>query len=66
MYESFYIFLAMDEGNWMILEPIMNVESSAPTEFQSALFISLTRRHGIILSSQVYDDYTVVNAEVCY
>ncbi|KAF5394483.1 Elongation factor G domain IV [Paragonimus heterotremus] len=55
---------AMNEGRWIILEPIMFVESSAPSEFQGNLLASLTKRNGVIVNTEVHDGYAIVEAEV--
>lgn len=56
--------LAMNEGNWLILEPIMLVESSAPEQFQGALLAAISRRSGLIVSSESHGGYVTVEAEV--
>ncbi|KAF8569401.1 hypothetical protein P879_02989 [Paragonimus westermani] len=55
---------AMNEGRWIILEPIMFVESSAPSEFQGNLLASLTKRNGVIVNTDIHDGYAIVEAEV--
>ncbi|KAH8869348.1 Elongation factor G, mitochondrial [Schistosoma japonicum] len=55
---------AMDEGSWLILEPVMYVEVSAPAEFQGVLLTAVTRRNGLIVSTEVSESYGMVNAEV--
>ncbi|CAH8673511.1 unnamed protein product [Schistosoma margrebowiei] len=55
---------AMDEGSWLLLEPIMYVEVSAPSEFQGVLIATVTRRNGLIVSTEVSESYAMVNAEV--
>ncbi|TPP59305.1 Elongation factor G mitochondrial [Fasciola gigantica] len=55
---------AMNEGTWIILEPVMLVESSAPDEFQGALLAAISRRSGLIVSSETHDGYVTVEAEV--
>ncbi|OMJ15534.1 Elongation factor G, mitochondrial [Smittium culicis] len=47
-----------------ILEPIMKVDVTTPTEFQGNILGSLNRRNGVIIDSEVQDDYSVVTAEV--
>ncbi|KAF6769166.1 hypothetical protein AHF37_11175 [Paragonimus kellicotti] len=54
----------MNEGRWIILEPIMLVESSAPSEFQGNLLASLSKRNGVIVNTEVHDGYAIVEAEV--
>ncbi|XP_011640828.1 elongation factor G, mitochondrial [Pogonomyrmex barbatus] len=51
-------------GNWRILEPIMLVEVVGPQEFQGTILGQLTKRKGIINSTEVIDDWFTVVAEV--
>ncbi|CAH8593301.1 unnamed protein product [Dicrocoelium dendriticum] len=55
---------AMDEGTWIILEPIMLVESSAPAEFQGQIIAILSKRKGIIVSSDSHSGYCTIEAQV--
>lgn len=48
----------------VVLEPIMTVEVTAPTEFQSAVIGGLNTRRGTIIDSEVRDDEFVCTAEV--
>ncbi|KAG2150932.1 P-loop containing nucleoside triphosphate hydrolase protein [Suillus clintonianus] len=48
----------------VILEPIMNVEVVAPSEFQSAVIGGLNQRRGTIIDSEVRDEEFVCTAEV--
>jgi elongation factor G len=48
----------------VILEPIMKVEVTAPTEFQGSLFASINQRRGIIVSSTEDHAMCTVYAEV--
>ncbi|PVV04693.1 hypothetical protein BB560_000796 [Smittium megazygosporum] len=47
-----------------ILEPIMKVEVTTPTEFQGNVLGSLNKLSGVIVNSEVQDDYTIIDAEV--
>lgn len=49
----------------MILEPIMHVELSAPAEYQGDLIGLISRRNGLLQSTNEIDNYFVANAEVC-
>ena len=45
-------------------EPIMKVEIETPTEFQGPIVGDLNSRRGIIMETEVRDNYTVIRAEV--
>ncbi|CAB4054122.1 fusA [Lepeophtheirus salmonis] len=45
-----------ERGKWQILEPIMNVEVSAPAEFQSSVLSMLTKRDSVILTTTYSED----------
>jgi elongation factor G len=47
-----------------ILEPIMKVEVETPTEFQGTVQGDMSSRRGILVGSDMRDDYTVILAEV--
>ncbi|OMJ07586.1 Elongation factor G, mitochondrial, partial [Smittium culicis] len=55
---------AVKNAKPQILEPIMKVDVTTPTEFQGNILGSLNRRNGVIIDSEVQDDYSVVTAEV--
>jgi elongation factor G len=42
----------------------MRVEVTAPSEFQGTLIGNLTRRRGVIVSSETNDDYTTITVDV--
>jgi len=48
----------------VILEPIMTVEVTAPSEFQSSVIGGLNTRRGTIVDSEVRDDEFTCTAEV--
>ncbi len=48
----------------VILEPIMKVQISAPTEFQGNIFGLINQRRGIIVDSSDENNTSTVNAEV--
>ncbi|CAG8465312.1 4120_t:CDS:10, partial [Acaulospora colombiana] len=48
----------------VILEPIMNVSATAPLEFQGTVIGNLNKRKGVIIDTEVHEDYFIVNAEV--
>ncbi|PHZ07838.1 translation elongation factor G [Rhizopus microsporus ATCC 52813] len=47
-----------------ILEPIMNVSITAPTEFQGAVIGGLNKRKGTIVDTEIQEDYFQVTADV--
>lgn len=53
-----------DMGRWQILEPIMTVEVSCPAEFQGEIIGQVTRRSGVLLSTNETDNWFTINAEV--
>jgi len=53
-----------EDGKWIVLEPIMNVEVNSPSEFTSAVFSILTKRSGVITGQDGRDDWFTVEAEV--
>lgn len=57
-------YIVFEHGKWMILEPIMMVEVSTPTEFQGSIISQITKRNGIIVSTNEQDGYFVLSAEV--
>lgn len=48
----------------MVLEPIMRVEVSVPSEFQGDVISQVSRRNGVLQSTNEVDNYFVANAEV--
>ncbi|KAG8325959.1 hypothetical protein J6590_054172 [Homalodisca vitripennis] len=53
-----------EEGSWQILEPIMLVEASAPSEFQGAVIAMISKRNGIMISQEGISDWFTLYAEV--
>lgn len=51
-------------GRWGILEPIMKVETTCPSEFQGSIISILTKRNGIIVSTDESDGYFSLVCEV--
>jgi elongation factor G len=47
---------AMNSGKSAVLEPIMALEVSSPSEFQGAIIGNLNKRGGIIMSTDLNDD----------
>ena len=48
----------------VVLEPIMRVEVEGPTDFQGTIQGDLSSRRGMLLGSDMRDDYSVIIAEV--
>jgi elongation factor G len=48
----------------IILEPIMKLEVSAPTEFQGTVMGQINQKRGMITGSTEEQNFTIVNAEV--
>jgi len=55
---------AVRKAGPILLEPIMKVELTTPSDYQGDLVGDLTRRRGKILSIEPKDTSTIVNAEV--
>ena len=48
----------------IILEPIMDVNVTAPVEYQGPCIALLNKRKGLIGDSEVNDEYVEISAEV--
>lgn len=48
----------------VLLEPVMKVEVETPTDFQGPVQGDLSSRRGILMGSNMRDDFTVIEAEV--
>ncbi|XP_017888955.1 elongation factor G, mitochondrial [Ceratina calcarata] len=55
---------ALQFGSWHILEPVMLVEVTVPTEFQGIVMTQLTKRHGIMRDSDANEGWVTLKAEV--
>ena len=55
---------AFMQANPVLLEPNMKVEVETPTDFQGPVQGDLSSRRGILMGSNMRDDYTVIEAEV--
>lgn len=54
----------VEDGTWVVLEPIMTVEVNSPIEFTSSVFSMLTKRSGMVTGQDGRDDWFTVEAEV--
>ncbi|ESO98876.1 hypothetical protein LOTGIDRAFT_187106 [Lottia gigantea] len=53
----------LDDG-WIVLEPIMAVEVTAPAEFQGTVLNSLNKRHSVVTGTEIVDEYFSIFCEV--
>jgi len=53
-----------EEGVWQVLEPIMSVEVTTPSEFQGTVMGLLNRRKGLIMGTDENEGWFVVASEV--
>ncbi|GAB6020825.1 hypothetical protein CHUAL_003480 [Chamberlinius hualienensis] len=53
-----------EDGQWQILEPIMNVETVAPEDFQGSVMSQITKRRGVICSTDSNQGWFTVVAEI--
>ena len=56
--------MAYSSSDPVVLEPVMDVEVTAPTEFQGSVIGSLNKRNGTIVGSESNESDVVVNATV--
>ncbi|KAG0720834.1 Elongation factor G, mitochondrial [Chionoecetes opilio] len=55
---------AYERGAWMVLEPIMSVEITAPEEFQGTVTSHMNKRHGIITGTDANQGWFSLYCEV--
>ncbi|XP_075538907.1 mitochondrial translation elongation factor G 1 [Dermacentor variabilis] len=55
---------AYQYGTWYLLEPIMMVEVTAPDEFQGAVLSSLSKRQGVVVSTDASEGWFTIIVEV--
>lgn len=54
---------AFERADWMLLEPIMKVEVTTPSDFQGSVVTSLTQRNAMITSTGSTEGYATVTCE---
>uniref|UniRef100_A0A0K0D786 Elongation factor G n=1 Tax=Angiostrongylus cantonensis TaxID=6313 RepID=A0A0K0D786_ANGCA len=54
---------AFERADWMLLEPIMKVEVTTPSDFQGSVVTSLTQRNALITSTDSIEGYATVTCE---
>nr|XP_045592824.1 elongation factor G, mitochondrial-like [Procambarus clarkii] len=55
---------AFEDGAWIILEPIMSVEITAPDEFQGSVTSQMNKRHGIITGTDANEGWFTIYCQV--
>lgn len=55
---------AFQKAGPLILEPIMNVEVTVPSEYQASIMGQLVRRRGSITNTQTKTGLFIINADV--
>lgn len=53
-----------ENGSWLLLEPIMSVEIVVPSDKQGTLMAMITKRSGLISSTEGADDWCTLFAEI--
>jgi elongation factor G len=53
-----------ENGDWQLLEPIMNVEVVVPSEFQGGIVGMVSRRTGVITGIDGTEFYSTVTSDV--
>ncbi|KAJ1841882.1 Elongation factor G, mitochondrial, partial [Coemansia sp. RSA 2708] len=62
---TFFAFREAFKGSKpRILEPVMSVDVSVPTEFQGNVLASINKRKGLIIDTETQEDYCTISAEV--
>lgn len=51
-------------GEWQIIEPVMLVEVTSPTEYQGAVLAGLNKRHAIITGQDSTENFFTITCEV--
>lgn len=62
---NLYLYvIAFEEGQWLVLEPIMSVEVIAPTEFQGIILSQISKRSGVVTGTDAVDNWFTLFSEV--
>ncbi|KRX61712.1 Elongation factor G, mitochondrial [Trichinella sp. T9] len=51
------------DGRWHIIEPVMKVEATCPTEFQGSVMAALSKRQAVIISTDLIENFFSVVCE---
>ncbi|KRX81399.1 Elongation factor G, mitochondrial [Trichinella sp. T6] len=51
------------DGRWHIIEPVMKVEATCPTEFQGSVMAALSKRQAVIISTDLIENFFSVICE---
>lgn len=51
-------------GSWQLLEPVMSVEITAPQEFHGSVLSTVSKRQGIVTSTDASEGWFTIVAEV--
>ncbi|KRY71283.1 Elongation factor G, mitochondrial, partial [Trichinella pseudospiralis] len=51
------------DGRWHILEPVMKIEATCPTEFQGSVMAALNKRQAVIISTDLIENFFSVICE---
>ncbi|XP_063600711.1 elongation factor G, mitochondrial-like, partial [Penaeus indicus] len=55
---------AYEDGMWILLEPVMSVEITAPEEFQGSIISQMNKRNGIITGTDANEGWFTLYTEV--
>ena len=58
------VSVAFRKGSTVLMEPIMSCEFSYPKEFNKNVLALISKRRGVLNTSELQDDYMVVDADV--
>lgn len=62
--QQFLYITAYDDGMWILLEPVMSVEITAPEEFQGSIISQMNKRNGIITGTDANEGWFTLYTEV--